>query len=306
MVEKGGQSTNQTAWSRKQHKKDSDVGINFIINAESHSGLMCQRKVFDVCFDNATADSDHCKCNSNNMQGCPQCHVMEPNICCDIHNHPAFLPYKSHISKPPRTAQRSHLPKYTKDKYDYKLEEALQDWQESKTTMVYGWASLNDYGPLLIMPNSTLDRIVDYAHHCKIQTPQDLKRETMWTDSNQFGNEVIVLIQRHGTPCPLLFASMPLRPSSVTMLMTKSIIGHATNVVTSPLLHLTSAPSTPSNNQLPPGPTKCCNKCGACGREGHNARDCVCPNHPSHGGIVDKENIGHLNMQNIYHNSELQ
>ncbi|KIJ14139.1 hypothetical protein PAXINDRAFT_79821 [Paxillus involutus ATCC 200175] len=177
MAVKGGQSTNQTARSRKQQMKDLDVGIDFLINADNRSGLMCRRRVFDVCFDNAAA--------------------------------------------------------------------ALQDWRESKTTLVYGWASLNDHGPSLIMPNSTLDRIIDCAHHRKIQTHQDLKRETGWTDSDQFGNEVIALIQRHATPRPSLFASTPLRPSTMTTLS-------ATN--------------------LPPSPTKRRNRCGACGQEGHNSK----------------------------------
>ncbi|KIK72533.1 hypothetical protein PAXRUDRAFT_21879 [Paxillus rubicundulus Ve08.2h10] len=52
-------------------------------------------------------------------------------------------------------------PKYTKTKPDYELEEALHDWQEAKTTALFGWACLNDYGPSVVMPNSILKRIVD-------------------------------------------------------------------------------------------------------------------------------------------------
>lgn len=82
----------------------------------------------------------------------------------------------------------------------YELERALEDWREEKTKDVYGWASLYDYGPCIIMPNARLDRIVDYVHHRKIQTPQDLKRETEWTGSEQFGDDIIALIQKHAAP----------------------------------------------------------------------------------------------------------
>lgn len=50
------------------------------------------------------------------------------------------------------------------------------------------------------MPNDTLDRIVDCAHHRKIQTPQDLKRETKWSKSEQFADDIIALIQKHAVP----------------------------------------------------------------------------------------------------------
>ncbi|KAF8548114.1 hypothetical protein OG21DRAFT_1423656, partial [Imleria badia] len=104
------------------------------------------------------------------------------------------------VPRPPRIAKPSRLPKYTKEKHDYELEDALENWREEKTRDVYGWTCLNDYGASLIMTHSTLDRIVDCAHHCKIQTPQDLKRETRWSDSEQFGDDFIALIRKHAAP----------------------------------------------------------------------------------------------------------
>ncbi|KAF8438613.1 hypothetical protein L210DRAFT_795040, partial [Boletus edulis BED1] len=54
---------------------------------------------------------------------------------------------------------------------------------EQKTIEEYGWCNLNHYGPCLIMTNATLDRIVDCLHYNKITSPQDLVRETWWSDS---------------------------------------------------------------------------------------------------------------------------
>ncbi|KIK18680.1 hypothetical protein PISMIDRAFT_14176 [Pisolithus microcarpus 441] len=108
---------------------------------------------------------------------------MAPTVCCDIHDPSAFSSFDSLLPKPTHAPQRSHLLKYTKDKYDCKLEEALLDWHEEKTVAIYGWACLNDHGTI-VMTGTMLDRIVDSAHHHKIQTCQDLRRETGWMNSD--------------------------------------------------------------------------------------------------------------------------
>ena len=176
----------------RPRKQEIDPALDFLINAETREGMECRRKIFDICFNNAAAGeklsyldesssanvltsvSDR-DCNADSEQGCVQCHVMEPAIssCCDIHDPTAFLPYDSHVQRPPCIPKPSRLPKYTKDEHDYELALALDDWRVEKTKEVYGWACLNNYGASLIMPNNTLDRIVDCAHHRKIQTPQD-------------------------------------------------------------------------------------------------------------------------------------
>ncbi|KIK73188.1 hypothetical protein PAXRUDRAFT_123326, partial [Paxillus rubicundulus Ve08.2h10] len=125
-----------------------------------------------------------------------------------------------------------------------------------KTTTIFGHASLNDLGPSLIMPDAILDRIVDAAHHCKVNSIQDLKRETGWTDSYAYGDDVVTIIRRHAIPLPSPFVTTPLRLNAST-----SIAG-------------------PSDQHSCITATKRCNKCSACGQEGHNARNRVCHNHP--------------------------
>ena len=138
------------------------------------------------------------------------------------------------------------------------LLDALDDWREVKTITVYGWARLNSFGPSLIMPNATVDRIVDAAHHHKIRTIQELKKETGWTDADQFGTEVISIIEKHAAPPSLPFASTPLRPSTTA---------------------LNTAQPSPSRLQVPApssGASKRRNKCSACGEEGHNGKSSSC------------------------------
>ncbi|KIO12249.1 hypothetical protein M404DRAFT_20077 [Pisolithus tinctorius Marx 270] len=226
-------------------------------------------------------ESDHHECNSADTQGCTRCNIMEPAICCDVHNPTDFSSYETHIPKTPCATQHSRLPKYTKDKYDYKLESALLDWCDEKTSAVYGWACLNDDGPV-IMSDATLDRIVDCMHHHKIQTCQDLRRETGWIDSDLYSNEVLVLIKSHSAPCPSIFISTPLRQGMTTGVSAST---------TSPLPQFQLTAMSFSSSSSLPMTRKRQNKCSACGQEGHNVHNCICPNHPSHVIAGNKENL---------------
>ncbi|KIJ09489.1 hypothetical protein PAXINDRAFT_17430 [Paxillus involutus ATCC 200175] len=194
---------------------------------------------------------------------------MEPAVCCDIHKPTAFSQYDSNIPKPARSAQRSRLPKYTKGKHDYDLQDALHDWREEKTADMYGWACLNDHGPSLVILNSILDRIIDCAHHGKIHTSQDLQKETGWTDSEKDGSEILSLLTAHAPPRQSLLVATPLRHNTTNNPM---------------LLHVPTASGMQRERvELPVSAvaSKHWNKCSACGQEGHNARNRICPNHPS-------------------------
>lgn len=46
-----------------------------------------------------------------------------------------------------------------------------------KTTTLFGWATLDDFGPSLVMPNVILDRIIDCVHHNKIETRKERRAE---------------------------------------------------------------------------------------------------------------------------------
>ncbi|KAI6097400.1 hypothetical protein EV401DRAFT_1879803, partial [Pisolithus croceorrhizus] len=237
------------------------------VNAEKRPGMMCQRKIFNVCFNNAAAILDHHECNRDNAQGCLRCHIMEPVICCDIHNPPEFASYDTPNPKAPQAAQHSCLPKYMKDKSDLDLENALLDWHEEKTAAVYSWACLFDNGPM-VMTNSTLDHIVDCTHHHKIQTPQDLKRETTWADSNLYASEVLSLIERHAALHKSLYISTPLRQLSASV---------------SASVSASTLPTLPAKRRA--------TKCSTCGQEGHNAHNHLCWKHLSNVSPENKENI---------------
>ena len=45
----------QSGYTEKRRKKELDVGMDYLINANSRVGFGCHRKVFSICFDNAAA-----------------------------------------------------------------------------------------------------------------------------------------------------------------------------------------------------------------------------------------------------------
>ncbi|KIM51721.1 hypothetical protein SCLCIDRAFT_12054 [Scleroderma citrinum Foug A] len=123
-------------------------------------------------------------------------------INAERYNYSDHLECDPHTDVPhtSRAAQRFHPPKYMQMEQDRALGDALHDWQEDKTSALFGWAALNDFGPCLVMPNSILNCIINCAHYNKIKTLQDLKKETGWTKANKLGSEVITLIQCHALP----------------------------------------------------------------------------------------------------------
>ena len=77
----------------------------------------------------------------------------------------------------------------------------------------------------------------------------------MWADAEQYGLEILELIEKHGIPLPTLFCSTPLQPLSSDQI----------NTSPSPAARST----VPHSTDIAP---KRRNKCGACGREGHNGK----------------------------------
>ncbi|KAF8415906.1 hypothetical protein L210DRAFT_3310643, partial [Boletus edulis BED1] len=269
-MEEALRSKKQAERVEKQRRKDLDVGMDYLINAATRTGLQCRRKVFDVYFDSTASGESFCDyaCDTSNPDGCSRCQVPSPTICCDLHNPSEFLRFTYDLPKLPSLPQRSRIPKYSKDPSDMALHNALDTWRETKTAAMYGWSNLRDHGPSLVMTNTTLEQLIDCMHHHKINTIQDLKHETTWADSDaeQYGPEILELIKKHGPPLPSLFSFAPCQPLSLG----------DTNMATS-----STCPTTSRTSQTINHAPKRKNKCSTCGREGHNAHNTICPNHPS-------------------------
>ena len=144
-----------------------------------------------------------------------------------------------------RQQGRPHLNKdYTRDAQDRELRKALHELRLRKTRERFGLGALRNMGPALIMTDDILDRIVDYAHHGKIQDQDSLWKETRWVWTNAYSADVLALIRQFprsiSTPCT---TTTPLRPRQAPPSATISI-----------------SAKQPKRR----------NKCSACHTEGHN------------------------------------
>lgn len=146
--------------------------------------------------------------------------------------------------------------------HDIALRVALNTWRQTKTVMVYGLSPLRDMGPSVIMTNDVLQRIIDCAHHHKINTSEELRRETGWAKAEQYSTEVLEIIKAHTVTVTVPLAS----PFSVVPLRPKTSLSINTASTTIPSTSASGETSSSHPNLLP----KCRNKCGACGLEGHN------------------------------------
>lgn len=221
---------------------------------------------------------------------------MTPDVCCDIHHPFAFPLFDTLVPQPPKLPNRSRLPNYSMGPKEYELCEALEDWREEKMAEKYGRSHLIDIGPSIIMSDSILDRLVNCAHHEKIKTIEDFRKETHWLATDKYGPEVLAIIHR----------IIPVKVVSVALTNTPLQRRPLSTVANPPRGGNVALPSTVSA-------VKKTNRCSACQQEGHNSMYCytlcstssgltcspernrICLLHPTHNAThtstTDKENV---------------
>jgi ATP-dependent DNA helicase RecQ len=146
---------------------------------------------------------------------------------------------------------------------DYHLQNALDNWREKTTEEHYGKAHLWDIGPMLVMPTEVLERIVDCTHYSKINSLEDMRKETRWDEVDKWGHDIVDLIQRLRPPQPALPPPMTTAPKQpVTALIRLPF----SNGISSNYLQA----SLPAAN--PPQKERAKTKCGSCGLAGHNGK----------------------------------
>ncbi|KAG2148115.1 P-loop containing nucleoside triphosphate hydrolase protein [Suillus clintonianus] len=257
----------KTRWNARKKRKELDPPMDCLINAHLRDTIQCRRRVFCVHFDETSAAPDHFACDPSLPQGCLRCAPVPPETCCDIHHPNAFLFFDAIVPTLPKAPQRSRLPKHTTmGPAGFDLCGSLEDWREAVTRRVYGDSNLCDYGPSLVMPDSVLDRIVDCAQHTKIVTIQDLRKETRWSGSDEFGGDIITIIHR-------LFPV----PASAPVLTLAPLQHQSSSVSVNNSANNNSANNSANNNATPPSnplqsTARKASRCSACNIEGHNSR----------------------------------
>ncbi|KAF7353121.1 p-loop containing nucleoside triphosphate hydrolase protein [Mycena sanguinolenta] len=152
--------------------------------------IKCFRLPSQLYFGNDKTVSDHLQCRDDLPDGCPRCVVKPSSICS------------------PQIPSKSRIAAYEADVVDMSLRDELHQFRREATVKKFSRAVLRDNGPGIIMSNEVLQRIVDCAHFHKIESQEQLKRETRWAGAAEFGDEVLSLIAKHrpkpiSTPDPL-------------------------------------------------------------------------------------------------------
>ncbi|KAJ7733400.1 P-loop containing nucleoside triphosphate hydrolase protein [Mycena maculata] len=245
--------------SRKKPKKDGNElspEMDDMINAGSdRRHIRCFRVPARLYFGSDKTVSDHKECRPDLPDGCPRCIAQTPRICCELCTPAHFadfarvdLPLKAQAMQ-----SRSRISSYKADALDMKLRDVLHAFRRTATTTKFGRVVLKNSGPGVVMSNEVLQRIVDCAHFHKIQSTEQLARETRWAGAGEFGEAVVALIKEHRPA---------LEEPQAALLTTAPLGSHTTNIET----------SIGRSVQL--------RKCSKCHSAGHIASNRKCPLHP--------------------------
>jgi ATP-dependent DNA helicase RecQ len=235
-VYKVGQNMSERKGRKKKDGNKLEPAMDDLINAGSGNGrFSCFHDPLTLYFGNdkirqyrpfsishpelslieLITESDHHDCQSDLPDGCPRCIVRKLAVCCELCSPDFFKNFACvDMEKTKVLASRSRIKDYTAGPSDMNLRDALHNFRREVVRTKFGLACLKDMGPGVFMSNEVLQRVVDCAHEYKIETKDDLAKETRWTGVHNHAADVIALIKTHRPkplPTPLL-TSTPLRP----------------------------------------------------------------------------------------------
>jgi hypothetical protein len=87
------------------------------------------------------------------------------------------------------------LKKSTAASHNIELSDNLHDFQKKQTVIKFGHLALKNNGLGMFMSKAILQSIVDCTQYGKIQTIEDLAKETRWPHSSEYGGDVLAMIQ---------------------------------------------------------------------------------------------------------------
>ena len=84
------------------------------------------------------------------------------------------------------------------------LQKALFEWRNQTAEKLFG-EYYKEFGGKLLMHHRTIERVVQLAQADKLKTSKDLKDQTGWAWSSEYGEQVLEVVRKHSTP----IASLP-------------------------------------------------------------------------------------------------
>ncbi|KAF7371520.1 P-loop containing nucleoside triphosphate hydrolase protein [Mycena venus] len=245
--------------AKKKRKDGNELSpeMDDMINAGSgRRCIKCFRTPARLYFGSDHAASDHIQCRDDLPEGSPRCAVKSPPICCELCTPTYFESFAIvDLPKPPPVPHKARIAAYMANAQDMNLRDALHEFRRAATIKKFSRAVLKNSGPGVVMSNEMLQRIVDCAHFYKIESREQLDKETRWAGTTEFGDEVITLIQEH---CPKPLAPVESDSTPLAARNDNTVASSATTKVVKP------------------------RKCSKCGSSGHIASNKKCLLHPQY------------------------
>ncbi|KAF8985861.1 hypothetical protein BDQ17DRAFT_1172431, partial [Cyathus striatus] len=88
------------------------------------------------------------------------------------------------------------------------LRQALWNWREEAATIKFGSEMVRTFGPYLLMPDETIERIIACGQVFKVKSASHLTKETSWLKEwvVEFGTDILAIVHAY-FPLPTSSAS---------------------------------------------------------------------------------------------------
>lgn len=192
--------------------------------------------------------SDHLLCDQTSPDGCSFCRPQPLTICCDLCHPNFFAPYRVPPATNTRGPNKTRAPDYEMTQTDATFRNVLLQRRHSTSLFELGAFLLRDYGAKFILPDDTLDHIVNCFHRETITIPEQLSHKTDGL-ADEYSTAIFALIDEHTLKPP------PEVVYSAGMIRKKK--GSAKGK---------GKENDNENNK----PTRALQTCGGCGAIGHN------------------------------------
>ncbi|KAA1480152.1 hypothetical protein DENSPDRAFT_753048, partial [Dentipellis sp. KUC8613] len=241
---------------KKQKELTPDID-NFINSATRPHN--CFRAPIAAFFEQDRARSSHLRCRPDLPVGCARCHIIPSPICCSLCSPRSFEGF-AHVG-PPTTTKSPQVSRSRKIETTYSMtgeeKSLIQDlhaFRKRRTAEKFGQAQLQDMGPSAFMPHGILKRIVDCARVQKLQSREQLWKETQWRASEDDQAAVVAMVSRVFPPPRLMTLSPLIRTPLVQRRAQPDGSGNGQS------LGVTPTRETPTTTR----------RCSKCKQTGHN------------------------------------
>ncbi|KAG2158701.1 uncharacterized protein EDB93DRAFT_1076668, partial [Suillus bovinus] len=113
--------------------------------------------------------------------GCVCCIIKPSCLCCDSCHIGSFI-LPAPTTHPPKQTQapnRLKMSDYQMGPGDFALRDELREWQRQQLIEI-GAGGNNFFGVQLIMADEILNRIIDLAYFCKIDSVSSIHDQANW------------------------------------------------------------------------------------------------------------------------------